>query len=211
MRGPRGGVASRSGSVSRVSRSSFGAFPSRRPWAERPDGRRAESVVELGPTLARPLSPPQLTRRRPPVVVRTECRVWGDGPRDAGRTLTHTAVVVLQTVHLRTARATRLWRQTPLLSPMPPPWARALTAAVPCLRSWLPPRLPAPACARHLCSQPTSLHRWLLTWARGSADRFCRPLPPPDGFAVARQQWFPSVRSVANGPGAKPSGACSSS
>lgn len=33
MRGPRGGVASRSGSGSEVSRSNFSAFPSRRPWA----------------------------------------------------------------------------------------------------------------------------------------------------------------------------------
>lgn len=39
---------------------------------------------------------PQLTRGRPPVVVRAESRVWGDGSGDAGRALAHDPTAALQ-------------------------------------------------------------------------------------------------------------------
>lgn len=58
MRGPRGGVASKS--RSEVSRSSFSSFPSSRPWADKPDGAEcgaqwwSRARTSLGPRPATP-------------------------------------------------------------------------------------------------------------------------------------------------------------
>lgn len=90
IRGPRGGLESRS--PPEVSRSSFNVFPSRRPWAE----ERWKAVLRGGAGYSPRRCTPQLTRGRPPVVVRAQSRVWGNGSRDARRALAHDPTAALQ-------------------------------------------------------------------------------------------------------------------
>lgn len=75
------------GPRSHVSKSSFSAFPSRRPCAAGLQGPgRAQ---QPGVPAPRRTPHPALTGSRSPVVVGAQRRVRGDGPRDARRALAH--------------------------------------------------------------------------------------------------------------------------